>query len=261
MFKKINQHLLAIFCCFISITHASPYTFSDLDDLSNSENSPKKESFNLPGTEDTQNVSPENTNQKSEPISQTLELTKQNDFEKDERAQHPTTTSEPSKQQAYESTDIDLKDNQKTKSNVWTSDNQFSIMMIFSLVFMAGVLFLVYWYLKHIRRRVESDKVPISVLGQTFLDATTRIILLKVGAKIIVLAKSPQFCTSLDVISDPEEVNLLTLSSGLKEQQPFGPILKGFQNKSSASKKASIPNANEMQMELQELKKQLGNLK
>ena len=74
-------------------------------------------------------------------------------------------------------------------------------------------MFLYFWYQRFLRGKMSSHGVDIQVLGQTFLDGQTKIVLLKVGAKVIVMAKSANFCTTLDIITEPEEINLLTLGS------------------------------------------------
>ena len=125
-----------------------------------------------------------------------------------------------------------------------------------------SILFLIWWYQKHMKRKLTGAGISVSVLGQTWIDGSTRVILLKVGPKIITIAKSNQFCTPLDIISDPEEVNFLTLSSSIpQDQSEFKNVFSRAKKKSKSSNNSgNIPNASEIKMELDDLKKQLGQM-
>lgn len=138
------------------------------------------------------------------------------------------------------------------------NSNSSSIMMIFAIATALGFLFLLYWYQKHMKQKLNSAGVPISVIGQQFIDGNTRIMLVKVGPKVITLAKSNQFCTPIDIITDPDEVNFLTLSSGISaEGSNFKRTLKNEMGRKGAK---NIPHSSEMKQELEDIKRQLGNM-
>ncbi|MBF0245958.1 MAG: flagellar biosynthetic protein FliO [Planctomycetes bacterium] len=94
------------------------------------------------------------------------------------------------------------------------------------------MFFLLLWYQRFIKNRIKSTGLPVQILGQTYLDAATRIVLLKVGPKVLVLAKSANFCNTLDIIDDLQEVNLLSLSSETTEKdKDFRSLLNDMQEK------------------------------
>lgn len=133
-----------------------------------------------------------------------------------------------------------------------------SWMALLFLLFGGGLIFLYLWYQKFLRGKMQSHGIDIQVLGQTFLDGQTKIVLLKVGQKVIIMAKSPNFCNTLDIITDPEEINLLTLgSSAAANGEDFSNVLNDMQRTARPSAK-SIPHEQEMRSELDQLKKQLG---
>lgn len=161
-------------------------------------------------------------------------------------------------QESQQELDLSVDDNQVM--GLENSQNTWTLLLVFAFAF--GVLFLVYWYQRHIKGKLHSSGVPVSILGQTYLDGSTRIVLLKVGTKILILAKSSQFCNTLDVITDQDEVNLLTLSSGadLKDND-FKNVLNDLQKKADSKMKTPVANEAEIKKELSELKQQLGNLR
>lgn len=119
-----------------------------------------------------------------------------------------------------------------------------------------GVLFLWVWYRKQLRGKIQPNaRLPMQVLGQTWLDGQSKILTLRVGSKILIVAKSSQYCTTLDVITDPDEVNLITLGGGQGEED-FQKILK-----ETKPNPKDIPDAEGIQADLKELKRQLGTLK
>jgi len=140
--------------------------------------------------------------------------------------------------------------------------NNANLVYMFLGLTASGILFLVWWYQKAMKKKLHGAGVSVSVLGQTWIDGSTRVILLKVGPKIITLAKSNQFCTPLDIISDPEEVNFLTLSSNI-QQEGGGDFKQAFskaKRQAFKPKDDKIPNSSQMKMELEDLKKQLGQM-
>ena len=127
------------------------------------------------------------------------------------------------------------------------------------MLFLTGVIFLYFWYQRFLRGKMQAHGIDIQILGQTFLDGQTKIVLLKVGPKVIVVAKSPNFCTTLDVITEPDEINLLTLgSSAAATGEDFSKVLNDFQSHSRDKK--NIPHEREMKSELEQLKRELGAL-
>lgn len=119
-----------------------------------------------------------------------------------------------------------------------------------------GVVFLWVWYRKQIRGKIQPNaRLPMQVLGQTWLDGQSKILTLRVGSKILIIAKSAQYCTTLDVISDPAEVNLITLGGGQRDDE-FEEVLKASQLDVK-----DIPDAEGIQSDIKELKRQLGDLK
>jgi len=150
----------------------------------------------------------------------------------------------------------------KTPIDDLVEDSQIGSMIYLFLGLTAcGFLFLIFWYQKHMKQKLQGAGVSVTVLGQTWIDGSTRIILLKVGPKIITLAKSNNFCNAIDVISDPEEVNILTLSSNLPQNDKMN-FKKTFSQakKKVGGKEEAIPNASEIRQELDDLKKQLGKM-
>jgi flagellar biogenesis protein FliO len=134
---------------------------------------------------------------------------------------------------------------------------------VYSLLFLTSVIFLYLWYQKQIKGRLKTNHgLPIETLGQTWLDGQTKVVILRVGSKVLVLAKSSSFCTTLDTITDPEEINLLTLGSGAMGQEDFTKLLKQFKKNSSsfAKVKDPIPNENEIRNELSQLKSELSDI-
>jgi len=150
----------------------------------------------------------------------------------------------------------------KEKNFSLPKNNNANLIYLFLGLTASGVLFLVWWYQKNMKKKLQGAGISVSVLGQTWIDGSTRIILLKVGPKIITLAKSNQFCTTLDIISDPEEVNFLTLSSNMQQEagSEFKQAFTKAKRQAFKPKSEKIPNASEMKMELEDLKKQLGEL-
>jgi len=127
------------------------------------------------------------------------------------------------------------------------------------MLFLTGLIFLYFWYQRFLRGKMQAHGIDIQILGQTFLDGQTKIVLLKVGPKVIVVAKSPNFCTTLDVITEPDEINLLTLgSSAAATGEDFSKVLNDFQ--SHGRDKKNIPHEKEMKSELEQLKRELGAL-
>jgi flagellar biogenesis protein FliO len=109
---------------------------------------------------------------------------------------------------------------------------------IFVSVFLASAIFLILWYQKQLKGRLRANQgLPIETLGQTWLDGQTKIIILRIGSKVLILAKSPSFCTTLDTITDPEEVNLLTLGSGTAGKEDFSKLLTQIKNQTGFGKK------------------------
>ncbi len=127
------------------------------------------------------------------------------------------------------------------------------------LMLTATGLFTLLWaWRRYNRSRLQQSGLPIAVLGQTWLDAGTRIILLKVGAKVLVLAKASGFCSTLDVITDSEEVNLLTLRSGVGENdEGFRRILADERRRTNREEAGG---ERELRKELNDLKEKLGRL-
>jgi len=125
-----------------------------------------------------------------------------------------------------------------------------------------GMAFLWVWYRKQIKGKIiPNARLPVQVLSQTWLDGQAKIITMRVGPKILVIAKSAQFCTTLDVISDPEEVNLITLGEG-QATEDFQKVLKAARpNPQPVPRTQDIPDAEGIQAEIQELKRRLGTLK
>lgn len=116
-----------------------------------------------------------------------------------------------------------------------------SFWLVFGL-FIGGCLFLAYWYRRHMRggmRSAEGHDIPVSIVGQTMIDATTKILLIRVGNKILVTAKSNQFCTTLDVISDPHEINLLTLRAGAEDEDEFKRLMRDIDARSAGAEEQS----------------------
>jgi len=128
--------------------------------------------------------------------------------------------------------------------------------MLGVLATLFGTLFLWVWYRKQIRGKIQPNaRLPMQVLGQTWLDGQSKILTLRVGSKILIVAKSAQYCTTLDVITDPDEVNLITLGGG-QDDDDFQKILKAVK-----ADPKDIPDAEGIQADLKELKRQLGTLK
>jgi hypothetical protein len=95
--------------------------------------------------------------------------------------------------------------------------------------------------------------------------------LVKLGGKVIVLAKSQQFCSAIDTITDPEQIKLLTLGAGAAESgEDFGAILKEIQPKSAQAKGSQEkrgtqtfedkPSEAQIKSELDRLKRELGHM-
>lgn len=120
------------------------------------------------------------------------------------------------------------------------------------------LVFLWLWFQKQVKGKVKANpRLPMQVVGQTWLDGQTKIVVLRVGAKVLVLAKSAQFCSTLDVITDPEEVNLITLG-GDGGGEDFRKVMRDMED---GEQKRQIPDAEGIQSELDTLKKQLGSMR
>jgi hypothetical protein len=79
----------------------------------------------------------------------------------------------------------------------------------------------------------------------------------KLGSKVVVLAKSQQFCNTIDTITEPEQIKLLTLGAGAAESgEDFSKILEQVQPKTPTR----TPNEEQIKKELEQLKKELGHL-
>jgi len=149
------------------------------------------------------------------------------------------------------------------KSIPFADSSNSNWMLALIMLFFTGLMFLYFWYQKFLRGKMQTHGVDIQILGQTFLDGQTKIVLLKVGAKVIVMAKSPNFCTTLDIITEPEQINLLTLgSSAAATGEDFSSVLNDLQSQpgAKASSNRKIPNEREMRTELDQLKQQLGKI-
>ena len=142
------------------------------------------------------------------------------------------------------------------------SETHLTTTSIFGTVFIASIIFLVLWYQKQLKGKLRANQgLPIETLGQTWLDGQTKIIILRIGSKVLILAKSPSFCTTLDTITDPEEVNLLTLGSGTAGKEDFSKLLTQIKNQAGLGKKSrEIPHESEIRSELDQLKQQLGSI-
>ena len=142
---------------------------------------------------------------------------------------------------------------------------QSATITVYITMFFAGCAFLFIWYKKQIKGKLKANRgLPIQTLGQTWLDGQTRVIVLRIGGKVLILAKSTQFCTTLDVITDPDEVNRLTLGSGdLQGDEDFSAVLKEMNHKSPKDQPAppsTTPTEEHIRSDLEELKRQLGNM-
>ncbi|MBF0198916.1 MAG: flagellar biosynthetic protein FliO [Planctomycetes bacterium] len=165
------------------------------------------------------------------------------------------------KQDNYDETKNDL--GLKSPGQEAVADTGYSmgtIIYFFLSLFLGALLFIIYWYQTQVKKKFNAAAVPVSVLGQSYLDGSTRIVLLKVGAKVLVLAKSNHFCTTLETITDPNEVNMLTLGSGSEgSNEEFQKVLKDMNQ--AANQPDNIPNEDEIRQELSSLKSRLGNLR
>jgi flagellar biogenesis protein FliO len=144
-------------------------------------------------------------------------------------------------------------------------DAKSATLTVYVTLFFAGIAFLIIWYKKQIKGKLKPNRgLPIQTLGQTWLDGQTRVIVLRIGGKVLILAKSTQFCTTLDVISDPDEVNRLTLGSGaLDGDEDFSEVLKEMNKKTTKELSKNVsdsPTEDQIRSDLEELKRQLGGL-
>ena len=139
---------------------------------------------------------------------------------------------------------------------------------VYITIFFAGLAFLIVWYKKQIKGKLKTNRgLPIQILGQTWLDGQTRVIVLRMGSKVLILAKSTQFCTTLDIITDPTEVNRLILGSGdFQGDEDFSAVLTEMNKKGSKElppEEATAPEPpteEQIRSDLEELKRQLGSL-
>lgn len=128
------------------------------------------------------------------------------------------------------------------------------------LLFAVSLAFLLWWWNRFIRNRMRGSGIPVSVLGQTYLDGSTRIIILKVGAKVLVLAKSQHFCSTLDVITDQNEVNMMTLGAGVDQSDSgFRRVMNEMRTQAGGG--AGPAGQNMLKKELDQLKQQLQQMK
>ena len=143
-----------------------------------------------------------------------------------------------------------------------------AMVTVYVTIFFAGIAFLIVWYKKQIKGKLKNNRgLPIQILGQTWLDGQTRVIVLRMGSKVLILAKSTQFCTTLDIITDPTEVNRLILGSGdLQGDEDFSAVLTEMNKKGSKELPPEAPVASEhpteeqIRSDLEELKRQLGSM-
>lgn len=111
-----------------------------------------------------------------------------------------------------------------------------------------------------IRRRMQNSKLPVSIIGQTHLDPATRIIFLKVSNKVLVVAKSAQFCNTLDIITDPDEINMITLGSGIDhDDEGFKRVMSDIRSK--LPKDNAQSDQGKLRNELEQIKGRLENLR
>ncbi len=140
-------------------------------------------------------------------------------------------------------------------------------MMALALIALAmGLGFCLWWWKRTLSKGLANAGLPIVVLGQSHLDATTRILLLKVGQKVLVVAKSASFCSTLDVISDSDEVKLLTLGAGTDDRdEGFHKLMGDMKTKHSKDSAKTLSQSNKeekgIRQELEDLKSQLQNLR
>lgn len=147
---------------------------------------------------------------------------------------------------------------EEDKEPSFTNIDSKGTIFVYLTLLIAGISFMILWYKKQISGKIKPNKgLSVDILGQTWLDGQTKLLFVKLGNKVIVLAKSQQFCNNIDTITDPEQIKLLTLGAGAAESgEDFGKILEQMQPKTSKG----APNEAQIKKELEQLKKELGHL-
>ena len=86
--------------------------------------------------------------------------------------------------------------------------------LVLTLVLIVGLIFVTVWGLKQIWERrgmqnpEDADK-PVKVLNSTYLAPRKAIYLVEVGKRVLVLGVGSDEINKLDVITDPEEIEML----------------------------------------------------
>lgn len=172
-------------------------------------------------------------------------------------SEHASAKPDTSDAASANSKDLDLGGPEVNDPSMGTESATLSVYVV---CFFSGLIFLYLWYQKQLKGRSQGPRgLPIETLGQTWLDGQTKIIVVRVGSKVLIMAKSNHFCTTLDTITDPEEINLLTLGAGATGTEDFSSLLKQMTKRGKKSTD-NIPHEAEIRSELHQLKEQLSGM-